>query len=82
MDAEAVSAVQRVYEAVQRLLATQPADARGVAASQVAAHAGLTRPTVLAAFDLLASRSIVRLAQPADPASVIAIPVRRQLRQP
>jgi hypothetical protein len=75
---EVVPTVQRVYEAAQDLLATQPDNARGVTASQIAADTGLALPTVLAAFELLAFGSIVRVAQPGDPAAVTAVPVRQQ----
>jgi hypothetical protein len=78
MPAEAARTVQRVYDAVKQLLATQPDDADGVTANQIAEHTGLALPTVNAALELLASRLIIRVARPGDPLAVMAIPVEHQ----
>ena len=75
MTTEPVAAVQRVWDAVARLLVHDSTEPRGVSVADIAAHTGLPVQEVTAWLNVLAARHALYLVRDGtDPAAARAVP--------
>jgi hypothetical protein len=68
---------QRIYEAVQEIVSSEPGSTSGATVAQVAANTGLDLATVALIFQRLAVRAVLQVVWNTDLAQIRAMPFPR-----